>query len=227
MDEVFDKNQLDRVFSSRLPGGFAAAERFEMRLGAPRRPTHRRQISDRSILGRRSPVDAPVGRRPVKGDPAMGPLTIEPAEGDLAAACACCAGEPGARGFVYESRKARAVYFIEPIGAPKYPMIKLGIAIGEWSSGAQASERTCFAFICKPTEAGPILEATELQMSGFPELAVLGRGLAAAELRAHSELPRFSMIAKAIIAEDWRLEPIRGSGASSATPARRFFAEPT
>jgi hypothetical protein len=164
--------------------------------------------------------------RPRKETSGMAELTVEPAEGSLATACACCAGEPGLRGFVYESRKAHAVYFVEPIGAPKYPMIKLGIVIGKWTAESTAADRTCCAFICKPTSSGPHLDPAEPKMLGFPELTVIGRGVSAEELLDHPDFAGFAEVARAVIAEDRRLEAIQGEP-SDAAPARRFFAEPT
>jgi hypothetical protein len=155
----------------------------------------------------------------------MGPLTIQPAEGDLGAACACCAGEPGLRGFVYEAEEARAVYFVEPLGTSKFPMIKLGIAFGEWSSGSPASGRTVFALMCKPSPQGLDLSPAEPKMIAFPELAMFGRRLAAAELAAHPSLAEFRELAAAILDQDWRLEAIRAPG--DPRGRRRFSAEAT
>lgn len=162
-----------------------------------------------------------------QGSSTLGSLVVEPAEGALAAACACCAGEPGLRGFVYADKKACAVYFVEPIGAPKYPMIKLGVAIGDWSPGKNADARECFAFICRPAKPHPAIEPTDPKLSGFPELAMLGRKISAEDLPRHPRFADFEQLTRQVIQEDWRLEAIQGTDGPTTPPARRFFAEPS
>ena len=154
----------------------------------------------------------------------MGVYRVEPAEGDLAAACSCCVGEPGLRGFVYEDEAPRAVYFVEPLGVPKHPLAKLGLALGEWAPGSPNTKRIAFAFTCKPSETGVLLTPSAPKMLMFPELAMLGLPLQPAALAAHADLAVFHALARAVIEQDWRLAPIRRLGDS--TP-RRFSAEAT
>ena len=154
----------------------------------------------------------------------MKPLIVEPAESDLVA-CACCAGEGGLRGFVYEGAEARAVYCVEPIGATTYPMIKLGIAVGEWGPGSPVGSRVSLALVCKPTPNGPGLTPAEPKMLAFPELETLGLPLSAAELPHAARRDDLYGIARAIIDQDRRLAAIREAGAAPGQN-RRFSAEP-
>jgi hypothetical protein len=151
----------------------------------------------------------------------MGDYRVEPADGGLAG-CACCAGEAGLRGFVFEDGVPRAVYFVEPLGMPNYPLAKLGMAIGDWSPGAAASARLSLGFLIRPGSPNAELSASDAKLSGFPELPMLGRPVAGDELGAHERRAEFEALARVIVAQDWRLEPLRGGLGSGS----RFSAEP-
>lgn len=153
----------------------------------------------------------------------MQPLVVRPAEDDLFASCACCAGEAGVRGFVYEGEEPRAIYFAEALGMPHFPLIKLGVALGAWDKGARAQDRVRFAFLCKPTPAGPDMEPAEPELAGAPELSLMAAPVTAADLASHPQMETFRQTAKAIIEQDWRLVAIKGGEA--AAPRRKFSAE--
>ena len=153
----------------------------------------------------------------------MNGLSVEPAEDELGG-CACCTDSVGLRGFVYENGVPRAVYFVEPIGAPNFPMIKLGIVAGEWSRGSPVSTRSRCALLCKPTQAGPQIKLFEADLLAFPEYEKLGLPLSSAELSKSLQLDNFIEIARAVIDQDLRLAAIRAVAAP--VPPRPLRAEP-
>ena len=153
----------------------------------------------------------------------MKPLVVRPAQDDLMAPCACCAGGAEIRGFVYEGDEGRAIYFVESLGMPNFPLIKLGVALGAWDEAARVEDRVSFALLCKPTVKGPDMTPTEPYFAAFPELSLIGRIVTADELPRHPLLDDFHEAAKAIIEQDWRLAAIRGGEA--LPPSRKFSAE--
>jgi hypothetical protein len=54
------------------------------------------------------------------------PLGVTPNPDDEVPLCTCCAGSPGVRGEVNENGQPVAIYFAEPAGMPRFPMLKLG-----------------------------------------------------------------------------------------------------
>jgi len=146
----------------------------------------------------------------------MGVLRIQPNEEDQVISCSCCAGMPGVRGFVYEDEQALAVYFAEPSGMINYPMLRLGLVVGRWEGNTLASDRLALALSCRP---GPVLEWIDPYLPTFPELSFLGEKLMAKEASQHAQAAQFQTIAKAIIAEDPRLEEMR----TNKKPRHRVF----
>ncbi len=146
------------------------------------------------------------------------PYRIEPNPDDDVALCSCCAGAAGVRGAVYEGGKPVAVYFAEPAGMPKYPMLRLGLVVGKWTDDAQPADRLSLAFACRPGSPEPQIEAIEPYLATFPELVQLGLHCGASDAQAHTDAADFRAMVAAIIAGDERLAEMRGG-----PPRHRVF----
>lgn len=146
-------------------------------------------------------MDELTGERPM--------FEILPNPDDEVSECACCAGSPGVRGEVGENGLPVAVYFAEPAGMPKFPMLKLGIVHGRFTDDALPSQRASFVFVCRRGADGPVIEPAEPWLATFPELTQLGERLSPAALAARPDFAKFEQIARAIIAEDDRLTQMR------------------
>lgn len=143
-------------------------------------------------------------------------LVITPNPEDDVPLCTCCAGSPGVRGEVSEDGAPVAVYFAEPAGMPKFPMLKLGLVAGRFTDDALPGDRVALAFICRLDESGLRVEPGEPWLGTFPELTQLGSLVNARALAARPDFARLEAIARAVIAGDDRLAPMRPEG-----PARR------
>ncbi|MDB5571324.1 MAG: hypothetical protein JWN93_2507 [Hyphomicrobiales bacterium] len=146
------------------------------------------------------------------------PYRIEPNPEDDVALCSCCAGAAGVRGVVYEGARPVAVYFAEPAGMPKYPLLRLGLVVGAWTDDALPADRLSLAFSCRPGSPAPLLEHIDPYLATFPELAQLGLRCGAVEARGHADAPLFRAVAAAVLAGDERLAEMRG-----AAPRHRGF----
>ena len=135
---------------------------------------------------------------------------IEPSPEEDVALCTCCAGAPGVRGAVMEDGAPVAVYFAEPAGMPKYPMLRLGLVVGAFKDDSLPDDRLSMAFVCRPGVDGLSLESSEPWLATFPELSELGARLPPKEATAHPDAARFRALAAAVIAGDERLSPMRG-----------------
>ncbi len=134
---------------------------------------------------------------------------VTPNPDDEVPLCTCCAGSPGVRGEVSENGLPVAIYFAEPAGMPKFPMLKLGIVHGRFTDDALPSQRVSLVFVCRRGADGPLTAPGEPWLATFPELTQLGERLSPAALATHPDSARFEAIAKAIIAGDDRLTEMR------------------
>jgi hypothetical protein len=129
------------------------------------------------------------------------------------------------RGAVHEGETPIAVYYAEPAGMPKYPMLRLGLVVGRFADDARPQERRALCFVCRPGGAdGAQLEPSEPWLASFPEMSQLGLRLAPEDLAADADAPRLRALAQAVIAGDDRLAPMRvdaTGGAKGRAGARR------
>ena len=142
-------------------------------------------------------------------------FVITPNPDDEVPLCTCCAGSPGVRGEVSEDDAPIAVYFAEPAGMPKFPMLRLGLVYGLFTDEALPSQRVSAVIVCRRDAEGLRLEPGEPWLGTFPELTQLGERVAPAALAEHADYPRLRQIATAIIDGDDRLAEMR------AKPGRR------
>lgn len=142
-------------------------------------------------------------------------FVITPNPDDDVPLCTCCAGSPGVRGEVSTAGAPIAVYFAEPAGMPKFPMLRLGVVYGLFTDDALPSQRISLVFVCRRAEEGLKLEPGEPWLGTFPELTQLGDRVAPEALLQRADYDRLRQIALAIIEGDDRLSEMR------ATPGRR------
>jgi hypothetical protein len=142
-------------------------------------------------------------------------FAVTPNPDDEVPLCTCCAGSPGVRGEVSENGQPVAIYFAEPAGMPKFPMLKLGIVHGRFTDDALPSHRLSLVFVCRRGADGLLMEPGEPWLATFPELTQLGERVTPGALASHPDSARFEQIARAIIAGDDRLTEMR------AEPGRR------
>jgi len=129
------------------------------------------------------------------------------------AACTCCAGQPGLRGYVYRGGEAIAVYFVEPAGMPKFPLIKLGIVFGRWEGMVRPEERLAIAFSGRPGTSGPQIHLIDPWLATIPDFTWLGRPIQIQEARQHHDAAIHEQVARAIVVGDSRLSEISGTKA--------------
>ncbi len=116
-------------------------------------------------------------------------FAITPNPDDDVPLCSCCAGMPGVRGEVNEDGAPIAVYFAEPAGMPKYPMLRLGLVLGRFTDDAQPRDRISLVFVCRRGEGEVLLEPGEPYLGTFPELAQLGERVSPEALAARADAP--------------------------------------
>lgn len=136
-------------------------------------------------------------------------FAITPDPDDDVPLCSCCAGMPGVRGEVSEDGAPVAVYFAEPAGMPKYPMLRLGLVLGRFTDDAQPRDRISLVFVCRRGADEVLLEPGEPYLGTFPELAQLGERVSPDALAARPDAARLAHIARAVIAADDRLAEMR------------------
>lgn len=142
-------------------------------------------------------------------------LLIIPNPDDEVPLCTCCAGSPGVRGEVSEDGVPVAVYFAEPAGMPKFPMLRLGLVHGRFTDDALPCDRISVVFVCRRGADGVKLEPGEPWLGTFPELTQLGARVSPEALAARPDFARLETIALAVVAGDDRLAALR------AEPGRR------
>jgi hypothetical protein len=142
-------------------------------------------------------------------------FAISPNPEDEVPFCTCCAGSPGVRGEVSEGGVPVAIYFAEPAGMPKFPMLRLGLVHGRFTDDALPSQRSSVVFVCRRSPEGLKMEPGEPWLATFPELTQLGERVTPESLASLPDLPRLAAIARAVIAGDDRLSEMR------ADPGRR------
>ncbi|MFN3892773.1 MAG: hypothetical protein ACK4MV_20440 [Beijerinckiaceae bacterium] len=143
------------------------------------------------------------------------PFVITPNPDDEVPLCTCCAGSPGVRGEVSEGGDPVAVYFAEPAGMPKFPMLRLGVVQGLFTDEALPSQRISMVFVCRRSPDGPRFEPGEPWLATFPELTQLGERVPPEALAVRPDFGRLEAMARAIIEGDDRLAEMR------AAPVRR------
>jgi hypothetical protein len=136
-------------------------------------------------------------------------FVVSPNPDDDVPLCTCCAGSPGVRGEVSEDGAPVAVYFAEPAGMPKFPMLRLGLVSGRFTDDATPSQRIAAVIVCRKGPDGLKLEPGEPWLPTFPELAQLGERVEPAAFPARADAPRLLALAQAIIAQDDRLAEMR------------------
>lgn len=137
-------------------------------------------------------------------------FVITPNPDDEVPLCTCCAGSPGVRGEVSKDSVPVAVYFAEPAGMPKFPMLRLGLVHGRFTDDALPSDRVSVVFVCRRGPDGLKLEPGEPWLGTFPELTQLGERVAAESLAGLADFGRLEAMARAIIEGDDRLAEMRG-----------------
>jgi hypothetical protein len=137
------------------------------------------------------------------------PFVISPNPDDEVPLCTCCAGSPGVRGEVSENGAPVAVYFAEPAGMPKFPMLRLGIVHGRFTDDALPAHRISIVIVCRRRADGLKLEPGEPWLGTFPELSQLGERIAPEALSTRPDYAALTDIARAIIAGDDRLAEMR------------------
>lgn len=139
----------------------------------------------------------------------MSRFKIEPAEEMTGYGCACCNGDGGARGFVYEGETPLAVYFAEAGGMSSKPVVLIGAVIGKWEGETKKEDRVCLAFACSKTDGKFSKEPTIPYLLAYPEFVALGQKVQPEEAREHAEFERVSAIVDAIIDQDSRFFHLR------------------
>jgi hypothetical protein len=142
-------------------------------------------------------------------------FVITPNPDDEVPLCTCCAGSPGVRGEVSENSEPVAVYFAEPAGMPKFPMVRLGLVHGLFTDDALPEQRISLVLVCRRGPEGLRLEPGEPWLGTFPELTQLGERVAPDALVQRADYTHLRQIALAIIEGDERLAEMR------AAPGRR------
>lgn len=150
----------------------------------------------------------------------MSRFKIEPAEEMTGYGCACCNGDGGARGFVYEGETPLAVYFAEAGGMSSKPVVLIGTVIGKWEGETKKEDRACLAFACSKTDGKLNKEPTIPYLLAYPEFAALGEKVQPEEATAHAEFSRAGEIIDAILDQDPRFAHLRPDDA----PRRSRFA---
>ena len=152
----------------------------------------------------------------------MSRFKIEPAEEMTGYGCACCNGDGGARGFVYEGETPLAVYFAEAGGMSSKPVVLIGAVIGKWEGETKKEDRVCLAFACSKSEGTFEKEPTIPYLLAYPEFTMLGEKVQPEEAAAHAEFARAGEIVEAIVDQDPRFAHLRPD---SAPRRSRFIAD--
>ncbi len=139
----------------------------------------------------------------------MSRFKIEPAEEMTGYGCACCNGDGGARGFVYEGETPLAVYFAEAGGMASKPVVLIGTVIGKWEGDTTKDDRVCLAFACSKTDGKLAKEPTIPYLLAYPEFTMLGEKVQPEEAAGHAEFERAREIVDAIVDQDSRFFHLR------------------
>lgn len=152
----------------------------------------------------------------------MSRYKIEPAEEMTGYGCACCNGDGGARGFVYDGETPLAVYFAEAGGMSSKPVVLFGIAIGKWEGETKREDRAILAFGCSKREGELEMEPTIPYLLAYPEFAMLGEKVQPEEAAGHAEFQRAQDIIDAVVDQDPRFSHLRPDNAPRRS---RFVAD--
>lgn len=154
-----------------------------------------------------------------------GGLRIETAEDPMDGyGCACCAGDGGARGFVYDGEEPLAVYFAEAGGMSAKPVVLIGVVIGKWEGETTTADRSCFVFACAKDGAASEKTPTIPYLLAYPEFPALGVKVEPEEAGAHPRFAQASAVIDAILDGDPRFYHLRPDDAPRRS---RFSASAT
>ncbi|MBM3608916.1 MAG: hypothetical protein FJX29_10785, partial [Alphaproteobacteria bacterium] len=135
---------------------------------------------------------------------------IEVAEEQIGPGCACCTGEGGVRGFLYDGEDPRAVYFAEPGGYGGKTVVLMGIVIGKWEGDTKQADRNCFCFALS-FENGKLSRGPTIPyLLAYPEFVMLGVKIQPEEAQAHAGYSEAADICDAIVSGDHRFWHLRG-----------------
>ena len=152
----------------------------------------------------------------------MSRYRIEVAEELMGPGCACCTGDGGARGFVYDNDDPRVVYFAEAGGYGGKNVVLMGLVIGKWEGETKKEDRASFCFAVSREHDAVQREPTIPYLLAFPEFPMLGEKVAPEDAAAHPGYGEAIAVCDAIIAGDHRFWHLRGEAAPRNA---RFSAE--
>ena len=150
----------------------------------------------------------------------MSRYRIEVAEEVMGPGCACCLGDGGARGFVYDQDNPRVVYFAEPGGYGGKNVVLMGLVIGQWEGDTKKEDRHCFCFAVSRDNDHVVREPTIPYLLAYPEFSMLGEKVQPENALSHSGYQEALSVCDAIIAGDYRFWHLRGE----AAPRQSHFA---
>lgn len=146
---------------------------------------------------------------------------VEMAEDPMAGyGCACCSGDGGARGFVYDGEDPLAVYFAEAGGMSNKPVVLIGVVIGKWEGETTTADRDCFVFACSKDDKGLEKTPTIPYLLAYPEFPALGTKIEPESAMEHPVFTKASAVVDTIIDKDHRFYHLRPDDA----PRRSRFA---
>jgi hypothetical protein len=139
------------------------------------------------------------------------PYRIEVAEDPMSSGygCACCSGDGGARGFVYNGEEPLAVYFAEAGGMSNKPVLLIGMVIGKWEGDTKTEDRACFVLACSKEDGKLEKVPTIPYLLAYPEFPALGVKVEPEVAEEHAEFARIIAVADAIIDQDYRFYHLR------------------
>lgn len=143
----------------------------------------------------------------------MSRYRVEFAEENFGPGCACCAGEGGARGFVYDGEDPLCVYFAEAGGYGGKHVVLMGLVIGKWEGETKKEDRQGFCFAVSRDAGVLTLEPTIPYLLAYPEFVMLGDKVEPENAREHAGFAQAQEICLAIIEGDHRFWHLRGEEA--------------
>jgi hypothetical protein len=145
----------------------------------------------------------------------MGQIKVEPGEDMLGYGCACCGGDGGVRGFVYDGEDPLAIYYAESGGMANMPVVLIGVAIGAWEADTTKAQRSCIVFACRKPEGAPReMTPTIPYLLGFPEFPMLATVIEPENAKDHPDYARLVDVCDEIIAKDARFTHLRNDPAA-------------
>lgn len=80
-------------------------------------------------------------------------------------------------GFIYKNHDAYAVYYVGWSEPCEKKVITFALAVGEWSDGSVASDRTCFGFEAYESKTEILFKIIEPSESPWPKTDLMGEML--------------------------------------------------